>query len=200
MYQNLINSEFNEFVFVLNNFIKNKVNIESIEKAAILLSNSFKSGNKVLSCGNGGSHCDAMHFAEELTGCYRKKRKGYPAIAISDVSHFSCVSNDFGFDYVFSRYIESIGISGDVLFAISTSGNSNNIINAIHSANIKGMKVILLTGKDGGKMANDVDLKIKVPHCGYSDRIQEVHSVIIHIIIRIIEKEMLNKNINKIKF
>lgn len=196
MYQNLINSEFNEFIFVLNNFIKNKINIESIEKAAILLSNSFKCGNKVLSCGNGGSHCDAMHFAEELTGCYRKKREGYPAIAISDVSHFSCVGNDFGFDYVFSRYIDSVGVSGDVLFAISTSGNSKNIINAINSANTKGMKVILLTGKNGGKIINNVDLKIIVSHGGYSDRIQEIHSIIIHIIIRIIEQEMLNKNIN----
>lgn len=195
MYQYLINSEFKESCFVLENFIKNKKNFDLIEKAAILLSNSFKLGYKVLSCGNGGSHCDAMHFAEELTGRYRKKREGYPAIAISDIAHFSCVSNDFGFNHVFSRYIESIGKKGDVLFVISTSGNSENIVNAVNSANNRGMKIISLTGKDGGKISGCVNLEIRVSHFGYSDRIQEVHSIIIHIIIRIIEKEMMNKDI-----
>ncbi|MGB0360647.1 MAG: SIS domain-containing protein, partial [Endozoicomonas sp.] len=110
--------------------------------------------------GNGGSHCDAMHFAEELTGRYRENRPGYPAIAISDPSHISCVSNDFGYDFVFSRYVEAVGQQGDVLFGISTSGNSSNILKAVEAARAKGMKVILLSGKDGGKMAGMADVEV----------------------------------------
>lgn len=144
----------------------------------------------MLSCGNGGSHCDAMHFAEELTGRYRENRPGYPAIAISDVSHLSCVSNDFGYEYVFSRYVESVGRAGDVLLGISTSGNSGNVIKAIEAARAQGMKVITLTGKDGGKMAGSADVEIRVPHFGYADRIREIHIKVIHILIMLIEKEM----------
>ncbi|STV61973.1 phosphoheptose isomerase 1 [Klebsiella pneumoniae subsp. pneumoniae] len=136
------------------------------------------------------SHCDAMHFAEELTGRYRENRPGYPAIAISDVSHLSCVSNDFGYEYVFSRYVESVGRAGDVLLGISTSGNSGNVIKAIEAARAQGMKVITLTGKDGGKMAGSADVEIRVPHFGYADRIQEIHIKVIHILIMLIEKEM----------
>jgi D-sedoheptulose 7-phosphate isomerase len=157
----------------------------------VLLADSFKAGGKVISCGNGGSHCDAMHFAEELTGRYRENRPGYPAIAISDVSHLSCVSNDFGYEYVFSRYVEAVGREGDVLLGISTSGNSGNIIKAIEAARAKGMKVITLTGKDGGKMAGSADVEIRVPHFGYADRIQEIHIKAIHILIQLIEKEMV---------
>ena len=124
MYQDLIRNELNEAADTLANFLKDEANIHAIQRAAVLLADSFKAGGKVLSCGNGGSHCDAMHFAEELTGRYRENRPGYPAIAISDVSHLSCVSNDFGYEYVFSRYVESVGRSGDVLLGISTSGNS----------------------------------------------------------------------------
>ena len=157
----------------------------------MLLADSFKAGGKVISCGNGGSHCDAMHFAEELTGRYRENRPGYPAIAISDVSHLSCVSNDFGYEYVFSRYVEAVGREGDVLLGISTSGNSGNIIKAIDAARAKGMKVITLTGKDGGKMAGSADVEIRVPHFGYADRIQEIHIKAIHILIQLIEKRWL---------
>ncbi|MFP3019482.1 MAG: D-sedoheptulose 7-phosphate isomerase [Arsenophonus sp.] len=191
MYQELICSELKEAAVTLNNFLNKKENIEVIQKAAIMLSNAFKSGRKVLSCGNGGSHCDAMHFAEELTGRCRKNRSGYPAIAISDVSHFSCVGNDFGYDYVFSRYIEAVGKEGDILFALSTSGNSGNIIKGIEAAHDKGMKVIILTGKNGGKMAGSADIEIRVTHFGYADRIQEIHIKVIHILIQLIEKEML---------
>ncbi len=159
------------------------------------MADSFKAGGKVLSCGNGGSHCDAMHFAEELTGRYRENRPGYPAIAISDVSHISCVSNDFGYDYIFSRYVEAVGREGDVLLGISTSGNSGNVIKAIAAAREKGMKVITLTGKDGGKMAGTADIEIRVPHFGYADRIQEIHIKVIHILIQLIEKRWLNKPI-----
>ncbi|WP_340620993.1 D-sedoheptulose 7-phosphate isomerase [Xenorhabdus siamensis] len=191
MYQDLIRNELSEAAETLANFLNDNTNIEAIQKAAVLLADSFKAGGKVLSCGNGGSHCDAMHFAEELTGRYRENRPGYPGIAISDPSHLSCVSNDFGYDYVFSRYVEAVGQKGDVLLGISTSGNSGNIIKAIEAARTKGMKVITLTGKDGGKMAETADVEIRVPHFGYADRIQEIHIKVIHILIQLIEKEMV---------
>lgn len=191
MYQELICAELEEAAVTLKNFLNNKENIKAIEQAAIMLANAFKAGGKVISCGNGGSHCDAMHFAEELTGRYRENRPGYPAIAISDVSHLSCVGNDFGYDYVFSRYIEAVGKEGDILFALSTSGNSGNIIKAIEVARAKGMQVIILTGKEGGKMAGTADIEIRVPHFGYADRIQEIHIKVIHILIQLIEKEMV---------
>ena len=190
MYQDLIKSELNEAAEVLNKFLSDDYNIAQIEAAAKLIADSFKQEGKVLSCGNGGSHCDAMHFAEELTGRYRDNRPGYAGIAISDPSHLSCVSNDFGYDFVFSRYVEAVGRKGDVLFGLSTSGNSGNILKAIEAAKAKGMKTIALTGKDGGKMAGLADVEIRVPHFGYADRIQEVHIKIIHIVIQLIEKEM----------
>ncbi|RUT66482.1 phosphoheptose isomerase [Morganella morganii] len=191
MYQELIRGELTEAAATLDNFLKDENNIDAIRRAAVMLADSFKAGGKVMSCGNGGSHCDAMHFAEELTGRYRENRPGYPAIAISDVSHLSCVSNDFGYEYVFSRFVESVGREGDVLLGISTSGNSGNIIKVIEAARAKGMKVITLTGKDGGKMAGSADIEIRVPHFGYADRIQEVHIKVIHILIMLIEKEMV---------
>ncbi len=190
MYQDLIRNELTEAADVLNKFLSDDHNIAQIEAAAKMIADSFKQDGKVLSCGNGGSHCDAMHFAEELTGRYRENRPGYAGIAISDPSHLSCVSNDFGYDYVFSRYVEAVGRSGDVLFGLSTSGNSGNILKAIEAAKAKGMKTIALTGKDGGQMAGVADIEIRVPHFGYADRIQEVHIKIIHIVIQLIEKEM----------
>ncbi|EGR2283986.1 D-sedoheptulose 7-phosphate isomerase [Vibrio parahaemolyticus] len=190
MYQDLIRSELNKAAEVLNKFLSDDHNIAQIEAAAKMIADSFKQDGKVLSCGNGGSHCDAMHFAEELTGRYRDNRPGYAGIAISDPSHLSCVSNDFGYDFVFSRYVEAVGRKGDVLFGLSTSGNSGNILKAIEAAKAKGMKTVALTGKDGGKMAGLADVEIRVPHFGYADRIQEVHIKIIHIIIQLIEKEM----------
>ena len=187
----LIKNELLEAQTVLTDFLSNQDNLQHIEDAASLLAGSFKLDGKVLSCGNGGSHCDAMHFAEELTGRYRENRPSYPAIAISDVSHISCVGNDYGFDFIFSRYLEGVGRKGDVLFCLSTSGNSVNILNAIATAKDKGMKVIALTGKDGGKMAGLADVEIRVPHFGFADRIQEVHIKIIHILIYLIEKKMV---------
>ncbi|EAR54824.1 MULTISPECIES: D-sedoheptulose 7-phosphate isomerase [Photobacterium] len=190
MYQDLIRAELTDAADVLNRFLSDDKNLADIEAAAKLLADSFKQGGKVLSCGNGGSHCDAMHFAEELTGRYRENRPGYPGIAISDPSHLSCVSNDFGYEYVFSRYLEAVGAKGDVLFGLSTSGNSGNILKAIEAAKAKGMKTIALTGKDGGQMAGLADVEIRVPHFGYADRIQEIHIKIIHILIMLVEKEM----------
>ncbi|MBE2897905.1 D-sedoheptulose 7-phosphate isomerase [Pasteurellaceae bacterium 20609_3] len=190
MYFDQIKAQLSEAAGVLDAFLSDDDNIAHIEQAAKLLTASFKQGGKVLSCGNGGSHCDAMHFAEELTGRYRENRPGYPGIAISDPSHLSCVSNDFGYDFVFSRYVEAVGHTGDVLLGISTSGNSKNILNAIAAARAKGMNVIALTGKDGGQMAGLADVEIRVPHFGYADRIQEVHIKVIHILIMLIEAEM----------
>ncbi len=185
-----IRNELQEAETVLQNFLADESNLENIEAAASLIVDSFKQEGKVLSCGNGGSHCDAMHFAEELTGRYREHRPSYPAIAISDPSHISCVGNDYGYDQIFSRYLEGVGRSGDVLFCLSTSGNSASILNAIDMAKKKGISVIALTGKDGGKMVGLADVEIRVPHFGFADRIQEVHIKIIHIIIYLIEEKM----------
>lgn len=176
---------------VLNQFFNDPAKISSIEDAATCLVAALKQGKKIISCGNGGSHCDAMHFAEELSGRYRENRPALAAIAISDPSHISCVSNDFGYNYVFSRFIEGLGNAGDVLFGISTSGNSANIIEAVKAAQAKGMAVVLLTGKDGGQLAAYKNVfEVRVDHFGYADRIQEIHIKVIHILIQLIEKEM----------
>ena len=187
---NLITQSLQESQQVLADFLANPAKIESIEKAADVLVNALKKGNKILSCGNGGSHCDAMHFAEELSGRYRENRPALAAMAISDPSHMSCVSNDFGYNYIFSRFIEGLGNAGDVLVGISTSGNSANIIEAVKAAQAKGMEVILLTGKDGGQLASYGCHEIRVDHFGYADRIQEIHIKVIHILIQLIESKL----------
>lgn len=187
---NLITSELEESKKVLSDFLENSDNIQQIEKAANLMITSIQNGGKIISCGNGGSHCDAMHFAEELTGKYRNNRQALPAIAISDPSHISCVSNDFGYEYAFSRYLEALGQQNDTLLGISTSGNSENVVKAFEVAKQKGIKTIALTGKDGGKLAKLADVEVRVPHHGYADRIQEVHIKIIHIFILLIEKKI----------
>ncbi|ROQ29964.1 D-sedoheptulose 7-phosphate isomerase [Gallaecimonas pentaromativorans] len=188
--QDIVKAQLSEAADVLARFSQDSTQLAAVSQAAQLLAEQFKSGGKVLACGNGGSHCDAMHFAEELTGRFRENRAGLPAIAISDPSHLSCVGNDYGFDYVFSRYVEAVGQKGDVLFGLSTSGNSANIIKAVEAAKAKGMKVILLTGKDGGKLAGMADVEVRVPHFGYADRIQEIHIKVIHSIILMVEKLM----------
>ncbi|MFN0188671.1 MAG: D-sedoheptulose 7-phosphate isomerase [Bacteroidia bacterium] len=190
-FRSIIENELSEAAKVLQSFCNTTGNMERIEHASTLIASSIKAGGKVISCGNGGSHCDAMHFAEELTGRYRENRKALPAICISDPSHMSCVANDYGFDFVFSRYIEALGNKGDVLLAISTSGNSENVIRAALSAKDKGMKVIVLSGKDGGKLSTHSDVEIRVEHLGFADRIQEVHIKVIHILILLIEKQVI---------
>mgnify|MGYP000848144350 CR=1 FL=1 len=187
----IITSELREAQQVLDRFLNDAEQVAKIEEAASLMANAILSNGKIISCGNGGSHCDAMHFAEELTGRYRDNRRALPAIAISDVSHLSCVSNDFGYEYVFSRYIEGLGQPGDVLLGLSTSGNSENIIRAAEAAKEKGMKIVILSGKDGGKLAGVADVEIRVPHFGYADRIQEIHIKVIHIFMLLIERMVL---------
>jgi D-sedoheptulose 7-phosphate isomerase len=190
-FEEIIKQELKEARNVLDQLINEPVMLKKIEESARTIAQAIKNGHKVLSCGNGGSLCDAIHFAEELSGRYRHDRKALPAIAISDPSHITCTANDYGYDAVFSRFVEGIGQSGDVLLAITTSGNSMNIINAIHTARNKGMVIILLAGKDGGKAAALSDHSIVVPHHGFSDRIQEIHIKIIHIFILIIEKILI---------
>lgn len=173
---------------VLDDFIRQPDTQTVIEQAIEICVQSISSGGKVITAGNGGSMCDAQHFAEELTGRYRGDRKSLPAVAICDPSHMTCVANDYGFDYVFSRFVEGMGMKGDVFLGISTSGNSKNIIEACRAARDNGMKTICLLGKDGGKLKDMVDLPIIIPHFGFADRIQEIHTMIIHIMIRGIEE------------
>lgn len=186
----LIKSDLLEAQKALNDFISDERNIKSISDAAELMTKSLKNGGKILSCGNGGSMCDAMHFAEELTGRFRDDRKPLAAISISDPSHLSCVANDYGYEMVFARYIEAIGKKGDVLLAISTSGNSKNILAAIASAKKIGLHVVGLTGKDGGKMASLCDVEIRATDSKYADRAQEIHIKVIHTLIHCLEEAM----------
>ena len=175
---------------ILTAFLADEGNFERIETAVQKIVASFQQGGKIIACGNGGSHCDAMHFAEELTGRYRNDRKALPALAISDSSHITCVGNDYGYDFIFSRFVEAHGKSGDVLLGISTSGNSPNIINALEKALELGMFTIALTGKDGGKIKDLCDLEIRAPKSDYADRAQEIHIKVIHSLIDGIENQM----------
>ncbi len=189
MSTNQIAGHFLEALEILQKF-NNSENFKKIDQASDLMVTAFEKGGKIISCGNGGSMCDAMHFAEELTGRYRDNRKALPAVSISDASHMSCVSNDFGYDFIFSRYLEAFGKSEDVLLAISTSGNSKNVLLAIETAKKIGMTVIGLTGKDGGKMADLCDVEIRAPHSPYADRAQEIHIKVIHSLIDAIERKL----------
>lgn len=188
----LIRNSFEQASRLLTEFMAEAGNIEKIAMAAGLMTEALEKKGKVISCGNGGSLCDAMHFAEELTGRFRHDRRALPAVAIADPAHITCVGNDYGFDYIFSKYVEAHGREGDVLLAISTSGNSANILKAMDEARRKGMKIVGLTGKDGGKMREGCDVCIVVPWHEYSDRIQEIHIKIIHILIECIEKRLLS--------
>ncbi len=184
----IIEANLKEAREVLDEFLSLSGNIEAIEAAAQILIGTISSGGKIISCGNGGSMTDAMHFAEELSGVFRDKRPAIPAISISDPSHITCAANDYGFDAVFSRYVEGIGQEGDALLAISTSGNSMNIIKAVEAAREKKMKVVGLTGKTGGLLSGMVDAEIRVKGRNFSDRIQEVHIKILHILVLLIEQ------------
>lgn len=188
----LIRNSLEQASRLLAEFIAEDGNIEKIRTAAGLMTEALRNKGKIISCGNGGSLCDAMHFAEELTGRFRHDREALPAVAIADPAHITCVGNDYGFDYIFSKYLEAHGKAGDVLLAISTSGNSVNILKATDEARRKGMKIVGLTGKDGGEMRNKCDVCIVVPWHEYSDRIQEIHIKIIHILIECIEKQLLS--------
>ena len=188
--KNLIRESSQAILKEVDSFWNNPETIEVIERAAILLSDSLKKGNKIISCGNGGSLCDATHFAEELTGRYRKNRTSLPAISINDPAYITCVGNDFSFDEIYSRYVEGVGCEGDVLLAISTSGNSSNIVKAAESAHLKKMKVLALTSTGDNRLSALSDIVIAAPKVDFSDRVQEIHIQVIHILIQAIEKQL----------
>lgn len=178
---------FSEAQQVLNAFSSDPENLKKCEQFSLRMIETYKAGGRVFSCGNGGSHCDAMHFAEEMTGRYRKDRRPLGALALGDPSHVTCVANDYGFEYIFSRQVEALGIKGDMLIGISTSGNSKNVINAVQAARQKGMTTVGLLGKGGGQLRELVDLAIVVPG-STADRIQEMHIKILHTVIETVER------------
>ena len=178
----------------LDALMADEATLEAVCLAAHRMAQAIRVGNKILSCGNGGSLCDAMHFAEEMTGRYRQNRPGYAAIAIADASHMSCVGNDYGYLDVFSRYVEAVGQKGDVLLAITTSGTSANVIKAVEAAKAKGMIVVGLTGKKDSALAQKADIAIVTPAGRWADRVQELHIKCIHIMIELVERELAPEN------
>ncbi|MAA57507.1 MAG: phosphoheptose isomerase [Cryomorphaceae bacterium] len=189
MSKEAIKKHFDEAAEVLSTF-NNATNIEAIHSGLLVMVEALRNGNKLISCGNGGSMSDAMHFAEELTGRFRNERKALSAVSISDPTHISCVANDYGYEFIFSRYVEAMGNEGDILLGISTSGNSKNVINAIEAAKRKGMKTVVLTGKTGGILSNIADIEIRAPHSEFADRAQEIHIKVIHALIDGIERAL----------
>lgn len=169
---------------------KNEAALAAVARGAELMVASLRQGGCLFSCGNGGSMCDSMHFAEELTGRYRKDRPAVRAISISDASHMSCVGNDYGYEFVFSRYVEAHGRSGDVLLAISTSGSSKNVLRAVEAARERGMKVVALTGRPGSVIGSMADVEICTPGGAYADRVQELHIKVIHTFMELIERNL----------
>lgn len=188
-------SHFKEALSLLVGVVDNEQYLDSVDHAVGLISATLEKGNKIITCGNGGSMCDAMHFAEELSGRYREDRKAYAALALSDAAAMTCISNDYGYENVFSRQVEALGASHDILVVISTSGNSANIIQVAKAAKEKGMIVIGLTGNDGGEVSALCDHEVRVPWEGYSDRIQELHIMSIHAIVSGVESQMKAKGL-----
>jgi D-sedoheptulose 7-phosphate isomerase len=195
----ILKEHLNQASDILNDFINNDEYLSSVEEAAQTIITALQNGNKIISAGNGGSMCDAMHFAEELSGRWREDRKPLAAISVSDPSHITCVGNDYGFDQIFSRYLDAVGNEGDVFFGITTSGNSNNITRALVTAKRKGMRTVILTSD---RPESDVRLKfnhlidntILTPRNKYADRTQELHIKIIHSLIDMIERKLGLKN------
>lgn len=178
----------------LENLLSNQGTLESIQRASELLVTTFERKGRVYSCGNGGSMCDAMHFAEELTGCYRSDRAALAAAAISDPGHMSCVGNDFGYEYVFSRYIEAHGREGDCLLALSTSGTSKNVLAAARAAKLQGLNVIILSGRQSPELEALSNVYICTPAGSYADRVQELHIKVLHILIELVERHFFPSN------
>ena len=189
----ILKQSFLEEYEVLGAFIKDEKNFETIGKIATELAAAYKNGKKSLIAGNGGSNCDAMHFAEEFTGRFRKERPALPSISISDSSHITCVGNDYGFDAIFSKGVEAFGQEGDFFLGLSTSGNSKNIIEAVKVAKEKGLKTVALLGKDGGQLKGMCDYEFII-NAKTSDRVQEVHMMILHVIIEGVERILFPEN------
>lgn len=178
----------------LEALMKNEAALAAVDRAAGVFADCIGAGGRIYSCGNGGSLCDAMHFAEEMTGRYRSDRRPYGATAISDVSHMACVGNDYGYEDVFSRWIEGFGRKGDVLLAISTSGTSKNILKAVRAAKASGMTVVGMTGREGSPLALESDVAIVTPAGRWADRVQELHIKCIHIMIELVERRLDPQN------
>lgn len=191
--KNSIVSTLNESANILNAFISDESNVQKIASSVEIMASSLENGGKIIACGNGGSLCDATHFCEELTARFRKNRKALPAVAINDPAFITCAVNDFDPQDVFARYIEAMGKNGDVLLAISTSGNSENVLRASKLAREMGMKIVALTGKSGGKLGEFADVEIRAPFSEYSDRAQEIHIKVIHILVQEIENLLIYK-------
>jgi D-sedoheptulose 7-phosphate isomerase len=192
---NTIRSSLEEARSALEDLLANEETLDRIAAAAVQLGETLENGGRIFACGNGGSMCDATHFAEELTGRYRKNRRGLAAMAINDPSHITCVGNDFGFDEVFSRYIEAHGRMGDVLVALSTSGRSPNVIKAVAAAETLGMFTIALTGRDESPLAKQADIAICTPAGQFADRVQELHIKVLHILIELVERSLCPENL-----
>ena len=179
---------------VLDAFMRDELAVSAIAQAGQLLVDTFTKGGRVFSCGNGGSMCDAMHFAEELSGRYREDRRGLPAVSISDPSHLSCVANDMGYSQVFSRYLEAHGRAGDCLLAFSTSGTSANVVAAAEYAKANGILLVALTGRQGSPLGALADIEICAPGGRYADRVQELHIKVVHILIELVERGLFPDN------
>ena len=178
----------------LEDLIRNEAMLAEIDRAGELMADCIRRGGRIYSCGNGGSLCDAMHFAEEMTGRYRLNRRPYAATAIADASHLACVANDFGYEEVFSRYVEGVAREGDVLLGISTSGTSANVVRAARAAREKGVRVVSLSGRADSPLAGLSDVAIVTPGGRYADRVQELHIKCIHILIELVERRLDPQN------
>jgi D-sedoheptulose 7-phosphate isomerase len=190
----LIKANLVEAQSALEALLSNEAALESIQQAGEALVESFKRGGRVFSCGNGGSMCDAMHFAEELSGRFREDRPALGATAMSDPGHMSCVANDYGYEYVFSRYLEAHAREGDLLLGISTSGTSKNILKAVEAAKARGVVVVSLTGKPNSAIGELADIDICTPGGRYADRVQELHIKVIHTLIDFTEQGMFGSS------
>jgi D-sedoheptulose 7-phosphate isomerase len=189
-----VRAAFEEASKTLRAFLEDPACLAGVEAFVAAATRTLRSGGKLLSCGNGGSMCDAMHFAEEWTGRFRGDRSPQPAIAFSDPSHLTCIANDFGFDEVFAREVEAYGRPGDLLVVLSTSGGSPNVLRALEVARERGLASVALLGKGGGKARELADVSIVVPYATTSDRIQEIHIKTLHIVIEAVERELFPEN------
>jgi D-sedoheptulose 7-phosphate isomerase len=189
-----IRAALDEAANALDRLRRDDAMLARIERAGDLLAATFAAGGRVFSCGNGGSMCDAMHFAEELTGRFRDDRPGYAAMAISDPGHLSCVGNDYGYEQVFARYVRAHGRAGDLLLAITTSGTSRNVVAAAQAAKERGMRVLALTGREATPIVELADIAIVTVGGRYADRVQELHIKVIHILIELVERKLAPAN------
>lgn len=185
----LISKGLEEARCCLENFIQDERTLPAIDAAARMMHSALKQGSKIITCGNGGSLCDATHFAEELTGRFRSSRRPLPAVAINDAAYLTCTANDFSFEDVFARYVEGVGKPGDVLICLSTSGESPNILRAAQAAKNGGLKTIALTSGSGTTLSRLCDVAIQAPRAPHSDRIQEIHIKVLHLLVQCIEQQ-----------